>query len=404
MKANLKKIATLVKRVMPLALAVTVGLSSCSTEEVFNGNDGNGGNSLVDDRGDGEVKSVRLKLSGKLPSTRAESGSVVTGTSVAFNGGFLLFASEQYNITKVMAITLNPNTLTDTEVDITSLIDGADIQNVPGHSKYAYVLGNVPAEISAPQVGESLSALKDKAVLCASQSNISGVVLFGGEEITLVNALYEAKFDLAPVVSRIEIGKIEADASGDIKSFEVDGIFINNYYGEISLGGKVTSAAVKHAQTSDFVYPGSPVYTSGLKGILFDYREDATAGLGVTPDSMSYTTSVSGNVWAYNLLAPRIPESGGSFATPHIVVRLNNIQTKSGIAYKDPWYLTVSGLKVGSNKVARLEPGKIYSIRNIKFLHSNIQPEPEMKTMDVSVDVTLVEWEVFDTDVIFGQE
>jgi hypothetical protein len=408
MKLNLKKTTNLTKRVALLAVAAIIGLASCSTEteNVLNNGNTNGENGFINGNGNSDLKSVNLKLVSKMSSTRAESNSVNNGESVVFNGGFLLFASEQYNITKVVAITAtNSSANTDTEIDINLLTqtDGAEISNVPGHSKHAYVIGNLPASISNPRTGESLAALKKMMVQYSSQDNISNATLFGGEEITLdaLTSKYVAKFELAPLVARIEIGKIESAVNSDITSFAVDGIFINNYYESISLAGDAPAIAIKNTQTTDFTFP-STAYPASTEGILVDYKGGSASSLGTSSNGYSYTPSAGKNVWAYNLLAPKTGSS--ALTAPHIVIRLSNILTTNSVEYKDVWYLTVSGLKVGSKKVDYLEPGKVYSIKNITFSHSNIQPEPEMKTMDVSVEVKLVEWEVLDTDVTFGQE
>ncbi|MDR2763985.1 MAG: hypothetical protein LBB90_03035 [Tannerella sp.] len=392
---------------MMLALAAIIGLASCSTEEVISGGNTNGGDSFVEDKGKNELKSVSLKLVSETSSTRAENNSVSNSSKVVFNGGYLLFASEQHNITKVTAITnANPNVNNDSEIDINLLTasGGAEISNVPGHSKYAYVIGNVPAEIGSPTTGQSIAALKQKLVLYSSQGNISSVALFGGNDITLDNSLnkYVSRFKLAPLAARLEIGKISSALGSDIDSFRVDGIFINNYYGAVSLAGDAPAAAIKNTNVADFAQPSS-AYPATDAGILFDYKDAANFSLGISADNgRSYTPS-TGDAWTYNPLAPKTC-SVEALTTPHIVIRLSGIHTANGVDYNGEWYLTISGLKVGNSKVNYLEPGKVYSIKNIAFSHSNIQPEPEMKTMDVTVEVNLVEWEVSDTDVIFGQE
>jgi hypothetical protein len=103
------------------------------------------------------------------------------------------------------------------------------------------------------------------------------------------------------------------------------------------------------------------------------------------------------------LLAPKTVASG-TLTAPHIVIAVSNIQTNSGMSYSDTWYLTVKKLVNQSQEISYLEPGKVYHINHINFSHTNIQPEPEMKAMEVDVKVELVEWDVQDTSVIFGQD
>ncbi|MDR1676078.1 MAG: hypothetical protein LBR86_06395 [Tannerella sp.] len=382
------------------ALAAIIGLASCATEEFVSGDANgslNGGNA-----GKSDLKSVNLKIGSSSPSTRAEGNSMSNG-AVTFNGGFLLFVSDENNITKVMEITTGLGVQNDTQVDISLLTqpDGADITDVPGHSKSAWVIGNLPGNISAPVTGESLTTLKGKLVGYASQHDITNVTLFGGSTIVPENQKLVARFELAPVVARIEIKKIESAIGSDITSFRVDGIFINNYYDEIQLDGYAPNVAVNHEQEGDFAL-NSLAYPTAENGYLFDYETGLGVGLGTTSDAgRSYKPS-AGDAWAYNLLAPKTFATAAS--APHIVIRLSGITTTSGVNYNDVWYLTISGLKVGLNKVDYLEPGKVYLIDNILFAQSNIQPDPEMKPIEVAVEVSLVDWQVKDTEVIFGQE
>ncbi|MDR2810081.1 MAG: hypothetical protein LBB84_05925 [Tannerellaceae bacterium] len=404
MKVNFKKTTRLAKTTKLLALAAIIGMVGCSKEEIISNGTITDGNSLIEDNVNNGFKSISLKLVSKTSATRAENNSVSDNEKVVFNNGFLLFASEQYNITKVTAITNQAGANTDSEVDIDLLTDGVTITNVPGHSKYVYVIGNVPVEIQSPATGKSLTALKEELVLYTSQHNIAGVTLFGGKEITLdvPSNKYVAQFELGTLVARLEIGKITSAANSDIDNFQVDGIFINNYYASVSLAGNAPTAVVNNTNTADFVRY-SLAYPAADDGILFDYKDPSNLSLGTLADNGRSYTPQTGNAWTYNLLAPKT-SSAGSLETPHIVIRLSNIHTTNNVDYNGEWYLTVSGLKVGGDKVTYLEPGKVYHIKNIAFSHANIQPEPEMKTMEVAVEVNLVEWKVSDTDVIFGQE
>jgi hypothetical protein len=290
-------------------------------------------------------------------------------------------------------------------VDIKNLTDagGATIEGVPGHSMAAYVIGNRPSDVNiTPAVGMNLNTLKEIAVNFSTQSNIENVTLFGGDTIKNENPGpgLVAKFDLAPVVARIEIEKISSTATSDIASFNVEGIFINNYYESIMLKGFTSVDATKNGNKTDFV-GGSAAYPTGI-GTLYDYRTTEGESLGTASGSNAYVPT--SGVWAYNLLAPTSTTSSKVLTAPHIVIPISNIETKSGMKYDDIWYLTVAGLVCNGEKIDHLEPGKIYSISDISFSHTNIQPKPEMETIDVTVAVTLVKWETVNTDVIFGQD
>jgi hypothetical protein len=402
MKLNLKR--TLIP-----VLAAALGLAGCSTEEVLDRNLPNGGEAGA--AGKNDLKSVTLSLTGNSVSTRAKDGSVAATQAVTYNGGYLLFVSDQNYITKVMTITTGTNVHDDSSVDISLLAgqDGEEIGDVPGHSTSAWIVGNLPANVAAPAVGGSLTLLKQEIVSFSSQGDIDGVTLFGGNSFVNENGKQTARFSLAPLVARIEIKKIEALTGSDVESFTVNGIFINNYYASVSLEGISPAAAVRNTDENDFL-KNSTAYPDAAEYLLYDWN--SVSGLGtLTSSSTEYSyvpSTTADSVWAYNLPAPKSIAAGGSLTAPHIVIRLGNVKMKSSsVVYPGEWFLTVSGMttvnSAGKVKVTSLEPGRVYSIKTIKFGHTNIRPEPEMDTIDVTVAVTLVEWQISDTEVEFGQ-
>jgi hypothetical protein len=289
-------------------------------------------------------------------------------------------------------------------VDINLLTKGVEIPDVPGHSASVYVIGNLPTGggITIPKVGVSLTTLKQNLISFASQSNMTnGVTLFGGDVIKTETSKLVARFNLTPIVARIEIAKISSTKSSDITSFKVNGIFINNYYEAITLEGNAPAIAKKNTATTDFV-GGSAAYPGEYNGILYDYTSSSGQSLGATTSSTLYVPQ-TGNAWVYNLLAPKT-STPYALTAPHIVIAISNIQTNNGTDYDDTWYLTITNLVYNGEKITHLEPGKVYLIQHINFSHTNIQPEPEMQSMSVEVEVSLVAWDILNTDVIFGQD
>jgi hypothetical protein len=345
-------------------------------------------------------------VASKSPATRSEGNSVATQETVKFSNGWLLFVSAQNNITKTMEITTNTGILDDSEVDISFLTqnDGVEIQDIPGHSASVYVIGNLPSGggISLPAAGVSLTTLKQNLISFSSQGDKNNVVtLFGGDVIRDEGSKLVARFSLEPIVARIEIAKISSTNSSDITSFKVEGIFINNYYKNITLDGNAPAVATKNTTITDFV-KGSAAYPDAYEGILYDYRSAQDQSLGSASTPAVYVPA-TGNAWVYNLLAPKTSASS-ALTAPHIVIAISDIVTNNGVDYSDTWYLTITSLVSGNNKITHLEPGKVYSIKHINFSHTNVQPEPEMETMSVEVEVSLVEWDIVDTDVIFAQD
>lgn len=393
---------TSLKKVLVAALVAVIGLSGCVTETILDDMNSGAGSEIIKS----DLKNVTLKVASQSPATRSEGASVAMRETVLFNSGWLLFVSAQNNVTKVMEITkTSTNTLNDSQVDISLLTqtDGVDIQDVPGYSQSVYVIGNLSSGggITTPAVGVSMAALKQNLIDFSSQGDINNVTLFGGDLIKAENSKHVARFSLAPIVARIEIAKISSTNSSDITSFKIDGIFINNYYGQITLDGSAPSVAIKNAQTSAFV-EGSAAYPIMHKGILFDYKSAPGQSLGTASAADAYVPQ-TGEAWVYNLLAPQTTTQP-ALSAPHIVIAISDIQTNNGVDYNGTWYMTITNLVYNKSKITHLEPGKVYSIQHINFSHTNIQPEPEMKTMAVDVEVSLVEWDILDTDVIFGQD
>jgi hypothetical protein len=411
MKVNLKK--TGFKKVMVAVLTAIMGLTGCISDEIVE-SAGSSGNSSGTNS---DLKSVMLKVAGKLPETRSASdvpatrsagNSVASSQTVTFNGGWLLFVSEQNNVTKVMEITTtNTGAISDSQVEIALLTQaqGVEIPDVPGHSRSVYVIGNLPAGagIVEPAVGVSLTALKQNLIGVSTQRDINNVTLFGGDAIKVESAKNVARFELKPLVARIEIAKISSTNNSDITSFKLEGIFINSYYDTVMLNGNAPADVIKNTEVAGFAR-GSAAYPAAYDGILYDYRSAQGQSLGTASAPNIHVPSASQSAWVYNLLAPVACAQPNTLAAPHIVIAVSDIQTQNGTEYKDTWYLTVTSLVHQGSKITRLEPGKVYSIKDINFSHTNVQPEPEMKTMEVEVEVTLVEWDILETDVIFGQD
>ncbi|GHV52699.1 hypothetical protein FACS1894181_15990 [Bacteroidia bacterium] len=371
------------KTSMMAAFIAAMGFTSCVEEEVIPQ-----GQEVSQ-----KDKSVRLTISTNVPSTRSEE-TPANAQPVDFKGGWLFFTSAQGNITKVMAITNSASGATSVDINDLTQQDGAEIKDVPSHSVKAHVIGNLPNGKTTPTVGADISTIMNNVITVQEQGNITELTLFGEGNIIPSQAhanQMEAKLILTPIAARIEVGKM-TETGGVITSYQVDGIFINNYYPDALLSGTVNTTEKKLGeQNADANFAGgSTEYPSALEGILYDYN---ASGIGTAP--------ATGKVWAYNLMAPTSPS--GSLSAPHIVVRISNITTNNGASYTGTWYLTITGLLDGGKAISHLKPAHIYQIKDLKFSHSNLQPKPEMEPMDVWVEVNLVQWTTVDTGYIFGQ-
>lgn len=364
-----------------LTLAVAsllVGFTSCS-------NDDEGGKPETN-----TPKNMLLKI-GK-PSTYAE-GAAQGAATATFTSGDLYFTNTAGVI--VAHYTISAAATSATNIDIAALTSaaGETITDLPGSITNVHVVGNTAA---LPTSG-TISAVKAQALLVENQANIANVNLFGEGAATLKTAgtpgvsndLYEAKVDLAPTVARIELSDITATGTA-ITGFEVEGIFIDNYYSQAGVDGTVVAAnLVNNSSTpeTDWV-DNSVLYPNTLTPSIYDWYAPAlpSAANKVAP-------ATAGQVWGYNVFAQAI---GTGSAVPRIIIRLNNVTTTaaSGITFTGPQFITVKGLLDSGVALTTIEAGKVYNLAagGLEFDHTNITPQPNVSAIDVEVTVTVADW------------
>jgi hypothetical protein len=195
------------KKVIIVMLAAFVGWIGCTSNEVTGNVDSGNGRKAKSD-----LKNVTLKIVSKLPDSRSEEDLGATKKTVNFNGGWILFASAQDNVTKVMEITTtNTNILSDFQVDISLLtqIGGVEIRDVPEFSQYVYVIGNLPVRgrFIVPAVGMNLTMLMQDLIVFSIRDDINNLVLFDKKVIMHENSKYVARFEFTPIIAHIESAK-----------------------------------------------------------------------------------------------------------------------------------------------------------------------------------------------------
>lgn len=352
-----------------IASVIIVGFGSCSS------NDESG---VVDNS---ITKSVYLKISGD-PTTYAEGASIANGSTVGFSSGELFFVNgsgailDHYTISSAESANKNINltTLTGT---------GVNLSNLPGGISDVHIVGNVPTGITLPTTG-NISAVKATILGVATQSNITKVNLYGTDKLTNTSEnKYTAVVSLKPTVARIELVNIKA--GGVITSFQVDGIFIDNYYAQGKVDGNIGTITSNGTTPSSFI-DGSTEYPVSLNPSIYDWY---ASGLPTN----SLVAAPATGVWGYNLFAT---EAGSD--VPRIIIRLSNILTNDGSTITSPQFVTVKGLKEGSTSLTKIVAGKVYSIaaNTLVVNESVITPKPNQSTIEVGVKVTLATWTVVD--------
>ena len=182
-------------------------------------------------------------------------------------------------------------------------------------------------------------------------------------------------------VARFEIPSIASDCT-DIERFTIDGIFIDNYFqtARIDLTGistlnPGTMLAEHYAQNSTRF----PIHSWVNRG-----------------STDNVITPTAGHTWGYQVFA----HSDIVTAPPGIVIRLSNIEVKSGTtAIPGTQFLTVNRfLLPNGNPLENIDPRHVYRVRNLVFDRSNLSPIPNENLLSARVDVIVRRWQGEDAE------
>jgi hypothetical protein len=334
------------KKILLFAAAAAVVFTSCMKGE----------SNLVPE---GET-SIVVKIDGLVAAedTRAvEAKGTVTISTLAGTNHYIYVLDEDNKVTYGEAL------------DPTKLSSG---QTIGGSDKFfdknskVYVLANIPSNLSAAYAYESVAdfdaikALTSTIVYDGANSvntdqknpamaNTTGApVQIGAAEegVATVNV------NIAPLYSRIEFEGVVGGTH--IDSYDVTGVWIDNFYPTFTLDGKYSGTSVGAGSSTDF-----PTNGFGDSNIF-----NSAAGKVAAP--------ASNNVWAYHA-APAAD-------VPTIIVRLENIQyqkdnngtpTGSVVALNETRYITIKNFTTGSATGPAYDGaftrGKIFQIKTVNF-------------------------------------
>lgn len=351
--------------------ALLMGFASCSNDDEKGGED------------QGTPKNIFLKISNAAPTSYAQ-GPAQGATTVGFTSGNLFLANAAGRI--VATYSLSSAATTGNNISLTDIKAGTILQDIPGNTTSVYVVGNTaitPAPTTVP-------GLESQVLQLASQSNVNSVNLYGFNSLTAPaggNTYYTCDVTLKPTVARIELTDISA--GGSITGFNVDGIFIDNYYSKGNVGGTLNVAdLVSNGNAAAGFTGSSPVYPASLSGIVYDWN---ATPLAATANVVKPATA--GNVWGYNLFASA---AGATGDVPRIIIRLSGVTASNGITYADPQFVTIRGLLDTGIALTSIDAGSVYNIGAgaFTFTGENLAPEPNLLPIDVQVTITLVDWTV----------
>ena len=349
----------------------------------------------------GAAAFIRIIDSNDKYETRSAHSPSIGNVPVKFHDGWLFLVNDagiirqRFEIIDNALVALNT---TDREICRTALRDtGVTIPAVPRDVRHVYIVGNYGGTVAFPDVGGNIANVLNRQLGITSQHDVENVNLFGTRELqqrqtgTLYyngyriwethNSGTPAPVVLAPTVARFEIGGIRG--AYDIYTFNVAGIFINNFHRTARIDGDAITptAVIDNFDTSILAN-----FTNTAAGYAFDtnnaVRRWLPAALPGTHGSV--VSPPSGNVWGFQVFA-------ASGTMPSIVVRLENVRLRGSTGTNRGDRLVVvnnvaelfdpfpsppppNELRPPSMVVTHIEPGRVYRIGLIEFGSAELVP------------------------------
>ena len=369
-----------IKQSILMLAAILLGLSSCNNEDIpiFNTSD---------------YKTLSLRISSDV-ATRGISESVADGTPVTFNTGTLFLVNSDGIIVKHFNIVPRGQATVGTNISRADFDSSVTIDNIPGQVVSAVVVGNTAGNNTAG----SISAVGERVIDIVAQHDVTNVNLFGRAMFQPTgfihpitgNNVYEANILLSPTVARFEIADITG--AGQIESFTIEGIFIDNYYRYAQVDGSILTNAgnfISNGQDADLFVFGSSAYPAALTPALFDWgvwSGSRNTSLTVAPDNV-------GNVWAYQLFA-QTDTSADATTVPHIIIRMRDVTLRDGTAIQGSRFLTIRGIYTQNGVLEGIRSGIVYRFPagEIVFTERDLSPRPNENVIDARINISLANW------------
>lgn len=385
------------KSALVACMALAIGLVGCQN------------NGVVDGPEKGS-KSVVIKIA-KDKATRAAVAPLDADgetEAVVFATGSLYFAAGD-DIVKIVNILSDEDYTTDDEDDNNVLLStlqselGKTFSNLPAAIDAVHFAANLPDDDydfatieDLEEVALDLEALSDidAIAIYGKDTELEGPIVQAGE-----NDLYNAVINARPVAARFEISSIAAETTDPeipaIASFDLVGIYLDNIYLSVELGGTAVGDVqggeiIADAQNTeinllDYPYPAA--------WHIADYTKDVFTD---KTDGTEYTAGTD-LVWGYNLPAPGSidPDDATVFngvaTLPYIVIKLANVELENGTELGTK-FLTLEQKVADGEEAIKLEQGKVYKVKDFTFNASDLTEWPYQAAIDINVQVEIMNW------------
>lgn len=367
-----------IKSLLVAAFAV-LALASCSKSESSN-----------EPKGEGNVVITVRHETG----TRAEAEDI-GAAAISLGAGHVFFTDGGGIITRHVEIK-NAGAVGPDQVNKADFGAGAVITLVPNNSTKCYILSNAVTTIAASEVSNNIATILAKTVAVSDMDDPTGgvvnVPLWGeGNVVPAAGNTLATTVTMKAIGSRLQVRKFTGIT--DIVSYEVEGIFINNYFNTMPISKAVTAAGITdNASVAASYVGGTAAYPATLP--LYDYN---AAGIGQMSTPLICVPLNGGGyanpVWAYNVFPNEALNTAATL--PQIVVRLKDVVWFDGVANQtlpNPQFITVKGIKKTGVALTQIEGGHVYSFDDIQFERKNITNVPVVTSVNATVNVNMIPW------------
>jgi hypothetical protein len=388
-----------------LAITVFLGLNSCIS------------NSYLPSKPYDENITISLRID-QPTYTRAVSNPIPVNTEPLFNTGDLFLVTSAGIIMEHFSI-INGGVGVDANartINRSCLTNGVvTIEGVPPSLRNGEVviIGNTGINSNLANINHIGATVID--ILNQSQFHLTspsyGVNLFGSAPLTSwsISAGVEtwspaAPVRLAPTVARLEITNIVG--MGNIESFSVEGVFIDNFYRLAHVNGTIpndipvtvpgatvgTPNLINNITLGRIFAYNTSGYPTAFNGVTFDWHAGGLPSAPVTINPHGIFPAVSpgtGNVWSYQLFARN------TTTPPHIVFRLRDVQVRGEANPRpNPQFVTISDFvwHNDGSEVQGITAGNIYHIpaNLLVFCERDLTAAPTLNATTTSTRVMLL--------------
>lgn len=404
-------------KVMAAVALAGLMMASCAKD---NGNEGNGTPST-----ESKVK-IQVVYNHSNGGTRADANKIAHETDLDFTVGHIFFAESNGLINTHVGI---DNSAGSVQVSKADLIGGeAVIEGISTNATKCYiVMTDAAAQIGSTTgitgnlKGSNISVVKAYAIEVGNINNADGdvanVPLYGEGDVAAdvdqtaggKDYTSSVEVEINALASRLQVGKISAKVytypvgsvnAGEtvtIDAFTVEGIYINNFYEEMTVGSTAGTVIDGGDDATAYTTAGSTDYSSG--GVGEKLTDQLAIPASNTPLAVVPATK---QVWAYNLFP------GAS--VPAVVIKLSEVKftdsTNSTQTTVTNQFLTVKSFKYApghadaGDDVAAFVANNIYTLSDIQFDYTDLTSVPYEETMTTLVTVDMMKW--LDNEIVWN--